>query len=91
MYEIETDWKTMTAKHFEGRKAVSSPDFETFKVLYFFLCLDSLNMETLLFAFNKKRKGSEIAQVVWGLTTLGTSDAGPFAQRVESSQQSVLH
>lgn len=78
----------MTAKHFEGRKAVSSV-FKTFKVLYFlFLCLDSLNMETLLFSCNKKREGSETAQVVQGLTTVGHLTLTPLLRewKVGSSQ-----
>lgn len=58
MYEI--DWKTMTAKHLEVRKAVSS-DFKTFTVLYFlfvcFLCLHKLNVDTSVSALNKKTEG----------------------------------
>lgn len=65
------------------------PDFKAFKVLYFFfLCLDSLNVETWLFAFNKKRVGSETAQMVWGLTTLGHLTLAPLLRgwKVASSR-----
>lgn len=75
MYEL--DLKTMAAKHFEGRKAGSS-GFKAFKVLYFFLCLDSLNGQTLIIVFNKKREDPETTQVVKMLTTLGHLTLAPF-------------
>lgn len=45
-------------------------------------------METLLFAFNKKREGSEPAQAVQGLTTLGHLTLAPLLRgwKVASSQ-----
>lgn len=66
----------MTAKHLEMRKAVPSPDFKTFMVLYFlfacFLCLHRLNVDTSVSAFNKKKEGFEVGQIQQGLTTLSS-------------------
>lgn len=66
----------MTDKHFEGRKAVSSPDLKAFKVLHFFLLTVSV---WILYSFlTKKKEGSETAQVARGLRTLGHLTLDPL-------------
>lgn len=86
LHTYEIDWKTVTAKHFEGRKAVSSPGFKAFKVLYYFLL--SVSMWRLYSSLTKKKECSETPQVVWGLRTLGhlTLDTLLKGWKVASSQ-----